>query len=390
MARIPRTVWILSLTSLFTDLASEMLYPVLPAYLRSVGYSLLWIGILEGVAEFIVGLSKGYFGKESDRIGRRLPFIRTGYALSAVAKPLMAFSAYLGILFTARITDRLGKGIRTAARDAMLSEVAAGHGKGKIFGFHRGWDTAGAVAGPLFSLLFLHFYPGAYSNLFLIAFVPGLVSVLFLLRLKEKSRERKTDVKNRFFSYVKYYNHSPAAFRRLIAGLGIFALANSSDVFLLLKAGEVLKDDSMVIMAYLLYNLVYASTAYPAGLLADRFGMKTILLAGMFVFIVTYSGFAFCDTGWSLFALFGLYGIYAAGTQGVAKAWIAKLVPENESGTAMGFFAATQSTGILFASAITGWISQAAGYATAFCLSALLATAAVIWIISFSKKETAT
>ena len=186
MKYISRTVWILSLVSLFTDTASEMLYPILPIYLKSIGFSIVLIGLLEGVAEATAGLSKGYFGKLSDVSAKRVPFVQIGYAFSAVSKPMMAFFVFPLWIFFARTIDRFGKGIRTGARDAILSEEATAETKGKVFGFHRSMDTLGAVLGPSLALLYLYFYPEDYKILFFIAFIPGLLAVLASFLFKEK------------------------------------------------------------------------------------------------------------------------------------------------------------------------------------------------------------
>lgn len=385
MPKITRTVWILSLVSHFTDIASEMLYPVVPVYLKSLGYSMVWIGILEGMAEGMVGLSKGFFGKESDRVGKRLPFIQTGYVLSACSKPLMALSSQIGWIFTARLTDRLGKGIRTAARDALLSQQAGREEKGKVFGFHRGWDTAGAVIGPLAAMAFLAYYPGQYRILFLLAFIPGLLSILLLFRIKEKGTERRAHLSKGFFTYLSYLRTSPPLFRKVVAGLFLFALANSSDVFLLLRTKEIVQNDSLVIMAYIFYNITYAVSAYPIGKWADRIGAKNMLLAGLSIFAFTYLGFAFTESKWTVFVLMGLYGLYAAATEGVAKAWIAQIVPEDEGGTAMGFHAASQSIGLLTASTMAGWIWEMHGKEAVFILSGVLAMTAMLWIARYAK-----
>ncbi|MBS1975561.1 MAG: MFS transporter, partial [Bacteroidetes bacterium] len=169
MQNITRTIWLLSLVSLFTDMASEMLYPVMPVYLKSIGFSVLFIGVLEGLAEATAGLSKGYFGRLSDNSGKRVPFVQAGYGLSAIAKPMLALFVYPLWIFFSRTLDRLGKGIRTGARDAILSDEATSETKGKIFGFHRSLDTLGAVIGPLLAVLYLYFFPGHYKSLFLLA-----------------------------------------------------------------------------------------------------------------------------------------------------------------------------------------------------------------------------
>jgi sugar phosphate permease len=186
---INRTVWILSLVSLFADIASEMLYPIVPVYLKEIGFSVLLIGVLEGVANFTSGLSKGYFGKLSDEKGKRLPFVKSGYLLSAISKPMMAFFVYPLWIFFARTVDRLGKGLRTAARDALLSQNATKETKARVFGFHRSMDTLGAAIGPCLALLFLIIYPKHYREIFLIDFNPGLntVTLFFFLREKKKT-----------------------------------------------------------------------------------------------------------------------------------------------------------------------------------------------------------
>ncbi len=251
MKYITRTVWVLSVVSLLTDTASEMLYPIMPIYLKTIGFSVVLIGILEGVAEATTGFSKGYFGKLSDTSGRRVPFVQIGYAFSAISKPMMAVFVYPLWIFFARTIDRFGKGIRTGARDAILSDEATSQTKGKVFGFHRSMDTLGAVIGPLFALIYLYYYPSDYKTLFYIAFVPGLFSVLATFFLKEKKKatvKPKTSVS--FFSFLHYWKESPTAYRKLVGGLLVFTLFNSSDVFLLLKAKEAGLDDTAVIGVY--------------------------------------------------------------------------------------------------------------------------------------------
>ncbi|MCC6279454.1 MAG: MFS transporter, partial [Saprospiraceae bacterium] len=235
-----RNIWILSLVSLFTDMASEMLYPIMPVYLKSIGFSIVFIGVLEGVAEAVAGLSKGYFGRRSDLMGRRLPFVQIGYGLSALSKPMLALWAHPLWVFFARTTDRLGKGVRTGARDALLSDEATAATKGRVFGFHRSMDTLGAVMGPLLALLFLYLHPGAYRSLFLLAFIPGLLAVVCTLLVRESGNTARRTMSNkpRFLDFFRYWQQSPAQYRRLVGALLLFAVFNSSDVFLLLKIKE--------------------------------------------------------------------------------------------------------------------------------------------------------
>ncbi len=262
---LSRTVWILSLISLFTDMASEMLYPVMPIYLKSIGFSIVLIGVLEGVAEATAGLSKGYFGMRSDRLGRRAPFVQWGYALSAISKPMMAvFIAPLWIFF-ARTIDRLGKGIRTGARDALLNDETTPATKGRVFGFHRSMDTMGAVLGPSLALVYLYFHPGDYVPLFFIAFAPGVLAIALSFLLKE-SRNTVLEPTRQFsfFAFLRYWKESPSAYRKLTTGLLLFALFNSSDVFLLLQAKNAGLSDTGTIGVYIFYNLVYRHRLLPA------------------------------------------------------------------------------------------------------------------------------
>lgn len=362
---LTRTVWILSLVSLFTDMASEMLYPVMPIYLREIGFTVVMIGLLEGLAEALAGLSKGYFGQLSDQHGSRMPFVRMGYLLSAVSKPLMAaFTAPLWI-FMVRSVDRLGKGIRTGARDAVLSDESTNTTKGQVFGFHRSMDTLGAVSGPLIALFFLAAFPRQYTLLFLIAFIPGIIAVGFSFRIRDKKKEPKPPARRvRFLTFLNYWKESPDAYRRLMTGLLCFALINSSDVFLLLKAKDSGMDDTTVIGLYIFYNLVYAIIAYPAGMLADKLGLKKVLIGGLLVFAMVYSGMSWVNEIVGFGVLFLLYGVYAACTEGISKAWISRVIPQSQTATAIGTYTAFQSIAGLLASSMAGliWYSWGAPF----------------------------
>lgn len=374
-----RTVWILSLVSLFADVASEMLYPVVPLYLRDLGFSLFLIGLLEGVAECTAGITKGYFGKISDETGRRLPYIRGGYLLSALSKPLMVVFAWPLWVFGARTVDRLGKGMRTAARDAMLSAAASPENRARVFGFHRGMDTAGAVAGPLIALLFLHFLPGDYRPLFYWAFLPGLVAVALLFLLKETRSPSSTLERKGFFSFFGYWKKADPGYRKLVAGLLFFALFNSSDVFLLLKTREVTGSDTLTIGAYIFYNAIFALFSFPMGALADKKGYRPVMVLGLILFAVVYSGFALSNSTPVLLFLFFLYGIFAAATDGLAKAWISRFAPKKDTGTAIGLFTSGQSLASLVASSTAGLLWGLGGSPLPFLISALAAFIAAIY-----------
>ncbi|MDR3693939.1 MFS transporter [Mucilaginibacter sp.] len=371
MKIITRNVLILSMVSLFTDIASEMLYPVMPVYLRAIGFSVILIGILEGVAEATAGLSKGYFGNLSDATGKRSPFIRIGYALSALSKPMLALFKYPLWVFFSRTTDRLGKGIRTGARDALLSDETTSKYKGRVFGFHRSMDTLGAVFGPLIALLYLAAHPGNYKALFFIAFIPGILSIGITFLIREKKKTVQSLVKKPgFLDFIKYWKVSHAVYRQLLIALLFFALLNSSDVFLLLKIKENGFGDTTVIGIYVFYNFVYAAFSYPLGKLADKIGMKSVLIAGLLFFVAVYTGMAINKSELFYFVLFFSYGIYAAATEGITKAWITNICKEKDTATAIGMYTSFQSICTLLASSITGLVWYAYGGKTALLITA--------------------
>ncbi len=380
---LTRNVWVLSFVSLFTDVASEMLYPVMPLFLKSIGFSVFVIGVLEGVAEAVAGLSKGYFGRWSDHSARRLPFVQIGYALSAVAKPMLAAFSWVWWIFLARTLERLGKGLRTGARDALLSDEATPATKGRVFGFHRGMDTLGAVIGPALALLYLFYYPGDYRTLFLIAFIPGMLAVGATFLVRERARTERPASgfsKWNLTAFATYWRQGPAAYRRLAGGLLVFALFNSSDVFLLLKAREAGLDDTGVVGVYIFYNLVYAVAAFPISVLADRLGMRRVLVGGLFVFAAVYAGMGLTSKGWGVGVLFFLYGIYAAATEGIAKAWISNISARQDTATAIGTFTAFQSIAALIASSLTGLLWYQFGPLVAFGVSAAVAVGVGIYL----------
>lgn len=384
MKYITRAIWVLSIVSLLTDTASEMLYPIMPIYLKTIGFSVVLIGVLEGVAEATAGLSKGYFGKLSDTTGRRVPFVRLGYTFSAFSKPMMAVFVFPLWIFLARTIDRFGKGIRTGARDAILSDEATPATKGKVFGFHRGMDTLGAVLGPALALIYLYYHPQDYKTLFYIAFIPGLLAIAATFFLKERSHKLpKTTPTTSFFSFLSYWKESPPEYRRLVAGLLAFTLFNSSDVFLLLKIKETGLDDSSVIGVYIFYNLVYALFALPAGIIADKFGLRRMFILGLILFAVVYFGMAFNQNLYIFFVLFLLYGMYAAATEGISKAWISNITHRQNTATAIGTYAAFQSICTMLASSLAGLLWYNFGASVAFIVTGLATILIILYFMTF-------
>jgi MFS family permease len=380
MSIITRRVWILSLISLFTDMASEMLYPVMPLYLKEIGFSIIGIGILEGCAEAIAGLSKSYFGAWSDKLGKRAPFVQAGYSLSAVSKPMMAVFSFPAWIFLSRTIDRIGKGLRTGARDAMLGEETTPQTRGSVFGFHRSMDTLGAMIGPALALLYLQFHAGAYRTMFLWALIPGLGAIALTLLLKDRKVIQQTSKTfPSFSSFYKYWFTADSNYKKLTGALLIFALVNSSDVFLLLKMKAAGISDTTLILVYIFYNAVYALLAYPAGKIADRIGIKKVMITGLLLFAIAYSFMGAATTYWHFIIIFFIYATYAACTEGISKAWITSIT-KKELATAIGTYSGFQSIAALLASTIAGFIWYQFGGNYVFYLAAIITLLVTIYI----------
>ena len=387
MKIINRTILILSLVSLFADVASEMLYPVIPVYLKEIGFSVLLIGILEGMVNFTAGLSKGYFAKRSDEEGLRIPYIKWGYFFSAASKPMMALFTWPVWIFFVRIQDRLGKGLRTGARDALLSQHATSQTKARVFGFHRSMDTLGAAIGPTLALIFLMIYPGYYREIFFIAFIPGIISVLLIFLLKEKKQPVSTLGKGNFLSFFKYWNIASTDYKKLVTGLLFLALFNSADIFLILKTKEITGSDEMAIGAYIVYNIIFAMASYPLGMLADKIGIRKVFLAGLFIFVIVYLVMGVSGNNVLIFSAFILYGIYAAATEGITKAWITNMAGHSNTATAIGFYTSCESICTLVASILAGLLWTGFNSSLPFIVTAI-AGATVFLYFSFYRIKT--
>jgi MFS family permease len=399
---LTRTIVILSLVSLCNDVASEMLLPVLPLYLDSIGFGVFWIGLIEGLAEAFSGLSKSYFGGISDRMGKRVPFIRWGYALSAISKPLVVLFQSAGWVLFMRMGDRLGKGLRTGARDAMLGDESTPENRGKVFGFHRSMDTVGAVLGPALALLwFMNMGNEHTDHLFWWAIIPGVASIALTFFLRDKKRNEHTKPQGpppRFFHFFGYWKKATPEYKAVFRGLLVFFLFNSSDAFLLLMTKALGFPITTALGLYIVYNIAYVILAYPAGWLSDRIGMKRILLFGLLLFAGVYGimGGLFLTSGIehlrlpALVAAFILYGAYAACTDGVAKAWLSRTCHKSNLGEALGFYGGMQSLAALVASVTAGviWGLDASGPGLTLLLSAAAAAFAIILLLRAPEKRT--
>ncbi|MGE5457084.1 MAG: MFS transporter [Methanococcaceae archaeon] len=375
--KISRQVVILGMISLFTDIASEMLYPVTPIFLSSLGVAMAGIGLIEGLAEFTSGLLKGYFGAVSDKLGKRSVFVVIGYGLSALSKPLPGLIPGFAAVFIARIADRIGKGVRTAPRDALLASYSDGN-TGAVFGFHRAMDTLGAAIGPVAALGLLYFFPKNYPLIFLIAFIPSLIAVTFTLTVKDKPGAIRPRQKGH---YKEFWSSSPAEYKKLVLLITLFSLVNSSDVFLILKSKTVLHSDTLAITGYIFYNLIYAAASYPIGLAADKLGKKNVFVAGLLIFSAVYFGFGISGQYIVMWLLFALYGIYAASTEGVAKAWVSDLIADESRGTAIGLLTMLSSLAVMAGSILTGLLWDAFGPQIPFFISSAVSLVVALLLI---------
>jgi MFS family permease len=273
----------------------------------------------------------------------------------------------------ARTIDRLGKGLRTGARDALLSDETTPENKGKVFGFHRSMDTLGAVFGPAVALVWLAARPGEFRPLFLIAFLPGLLAIGIAFLLKERQAIPSNRPIQPFWASFGYWRVASPSYRQVVGALVLFALFNSSDAFLLLLARQRGLSDATVVGLYIWYNAVYVLSAWPLGHLADKVGPRRLLVAGLLLFAVVYGGVAVAHTTWTFAAMFGLYGVYAAATEGVGKAWVSNLCLKADTGAALGTFSGLSSLAALGASVGAGLLWQWGGPSLTFGVTAVVA-----------------
>lgn len=369
---ISRLVLILAAISLFTDIASELLYPVMPMYLKTIGFSIAAIALLEGFAEAIAGLSKSYFGALSDKYNTRLPFVQAGYGISALAKILLAATSAIPFVFTSRFADRMGKGLRTAARDAMLAGESTPQNKTSIFAFHRAMDTTGAAIGPAIALVYLYYHPQDYKTLLWVAAIPGLIAVLLTFTLKEKKNIEPKSKKS-FFQLLGYWKIASKGYKFLFGIAIVFALVNSADALLLLMLKTKGYSDTKVISLYVIYNLCYALVAYPMGLLADKIGVKKIVVCGLMLFSIVYFWLVRVDNFPLLISLLLLYGLYAACFESGIKSLIVSNSEKSQHASALGFYSGWASVSALGAAAWTGWLWQHSGMQWPFTVSACVA-----------------
>lgn len=354
LQKLPRTVVVLGLVSFFNDLASEMIYPIVPIFLTTVLHTPIPIlGFIEGFAEATASIGKYLFGTYSDYLRKRKIFVTLGYGFGAVSKLLIGLAYTWPFVLFARFIDRIGKGLRTAPRDSLLLENATAANKGYIFGFHRAFDSLGAVFGPLLALVALYFLKENLRLTFFLAFIPGVIALLLLIFLVKEKKKIETEKKT--FVKIDWKILQPKLKLFLLISF-IFALGNSSDTFLLLNAKNLGFSVTLVVLAYVLYNISQTIFATPAGYLADKIGARKIFAGGLLVFSLVYLCFGLVKNPVWLWLLFPLYGTYIAATDGVSKAYISEFMTPKESGTFFGAYYTFTAIGNFLASVIGGFI----------------------------------
>lgn len=401
-APLPKRVYLLGWISLWADVASEMVYPILPIYLTTVLMAQpTMLGLVEGFAAAIVSFMKGWSGWHSDRSGKRVPLIRWGYGLSAIGKPLIALPGGWMMVFLARSTDRVGKGLRTTARDALITDSVDKSQFGQAFGLHRAMDTTGAFLGGVLAIVFLILFPGDLRWIFVIAFIPGLLSVAITFLVKDPPKEANQSGEKASAPNLKEVMRTlPRPYWTAVFITFVFGLANSSDTFLLLRANGIFAETTgfgwlrsllpvevvsnhfpliLTTLAYLLYNAFYVALSYPAGIVSDRIGRWSVIAVGWILYSAVYVGFAFAGPT-SVWLLFLFYGVYIGLADGVSKALVADFAPAAHRGTALGVFYFAAGVATIIGNFLAGWIWTVYGPKPTFLAGAGLALAAVILV----------
>ena len=378
---ITRNIFLLGLVSLFTDLGSQMIFPLIPLYLVSVlGTGASVVGICEGAAETTASLIKAFSGYWSDRLKRRKPFVFVGYSLSAITKPLFALAGAWPLVLTVRMIERVGKGIRSAPRDAIVAESVDRSVRGKAYGFHRAMDGLGSVLGAFLAFILLSTTNSDYARIFLLAGIPGIAAVLFILFIKEPEGTEGQHIKTT--SMRVSFRALPANLRLLIAAASVFYLGHFGYAFLLLRAKDIGLTDQTAILLYVLFYVVYVIAAIPAGMLSDRVGRKPVLMASYLIFAIVSLGLIFSDSLHSVLPFFAIYGISFAMFDSVQRAYVVDFAPEHLRATALGTFHAAVGLVALPGGYIAGMLWDTIGPKATFVYGLTLAVISSLLLLS--------
>jgi len=379
-AGLTRNVVVLGFVSLLNDGASEMIYPLLPVFLTAVlGAGPAALGIIEGIAESTASLLKLYSGYLSDRVKKRKGWIVAGYTISNIIRPIIAFSTSWLQVLVLRFSDRVGKGLRTSPRDAIIADSTPPEYRGTAYGFHRAMDHGGAIIGPLMATGLLLIFHDDLKTIFLLSFIPGLLAVLILfLGLKERAKELQQRAAPAAFNFRAAWTEMPGGFRKYLMIILVFTLGNSTDAFLLLRAQQLGVPIALLPTIWVALHVVKMGFSIPGGIISDRVGRKKVIVTGWLVYAAVYGLFSVASTQWHAWALFMVYGVYFGLTEGVEKALVADFAPAHLRGSSFGLYHLMVGVGALPASLLFGLVWQKFGPGAAFGMGAGLALMASV------------
>ena len=374
---LTKNTFLLAFTSLFSDISSEMLYPILPIFLtQTLRVSGSIVGLIEGVAGTTQNIVQGFSGSLSDKWQKRKGIAVFGYILSAISKPFMGLAMAWPMVFGARFMDRFGAGTRAAPRDALIAASADEKNRGKAFGLEGVGDNLGAFIGPLIAVALLFMWEFNIRSVFYLAFIPGVLLVVMILLVKEK----KVDVKSKIKIDVGL-KQFPAGYRKYLLATALFGIGNSSNAFLILQTKDIGVSFENTILIYAVFNLLAAAISYPAGHLSDKYGRKNILLISFLIFLITYSGFAFTKNLWVIGSLFCLYGLYQGIFRSVGKAMAADFIPSQLRASGIGWYSTTIGIPGLIASVVAGQLWDHVSHSSVFIFGAIFSLIGIISLI---------
>lgn len=380
---LSKNIVLLSVVSFLNDISSEMVYPIVPIFLTSIlGVPTTVIGLVEGLADASSKILMSVTGFVSDTIHKRKLFVTLGYSFSALSHLTMALSTSWPLVLFSRVLNRSGKGLRTSARDALITESTEKENRGLSFGIHRTVDGLGGVLGPILSIWLLYLFAQNYKLIFFLAFIPAVLGALIVYFFVKDNTKKKDDDLSMRFEWKK----TSSAFKIFLIISFIFAIGNSSDAFLILRSQNLGMSVSLTIFAYVIYNLVSSLFSIPAGLLADKIGPKKLIFSGFLIFSLVYFLFGIAKSDQIVWLLFPLYGVFMGLTEGVSKMYVSKLVPHEISGSAFGLYQTTMGIATLIASSVAGWLWSAVSPSTPFFFGSAMAILAAGLFLGLSKQ----
>jgi MFS family permease len=390
-------VFFLGIVSLLTDISSEMIFTLVPLFLRNVLKApFSAIGLIGGLSESVDAIFRIFSGWLSDKVGKRKPLAVLGYSISTIAKPFMYLASGWGAVLGVRFSDRVGKGIRTSSRDALIADSISAGERGKGFGLHRAMDTLGAVLGLAIATIIIYLVQGGglelslgtYQWLVIVGVVPAVLAVIVLLVFVRELRKPSPDYEGRVVSasHRGLIGGFDTRFKLFLAIMVVFTLGNSSDFFVILRAQNMEAPLIHIVLMLVLFNVTYATVSLPAGILSDRLGRRMVITLGWFIYALVYLGFALASEVWQVWLLFACYGVYYGIVEGVARAFVADLVAEEKRGTAYGLYHGVVGLTLFPASLLAGWLWQAYSPAAPFFFGAALAFLAMLGIMALIRE----